>query len=158
MSNQWPTCALRFLTTFLHLSRVINLSLELIDPVVLTQGVTPYLKTLLQHMPNVETLRIIDLGYGYRRMSWSNPSLCSMITSHVKHLTIPIFGPQDMFNTIPFLKDRSSVKFEFDNYQIDTSAMHLLWLQTETGYYTCRMSPSSLSLWIDQRIKYRRKS
>lgn len=102
-------------------------------------------------MPNLRSIHISGrhLYYHYETSDYLR-EFCSSLTDQVKHLSLLINNPSDMFRLRESIRHRSSVKFHFVNYDASSADMQIEWLNAETGYYTCRLGQSSLCLWLDK--------
>ena len=110
--GEWPKNSLRFLSTILDLSHIIKLSLSVNFIPEYMLNIISNLNILLNQASNLRSLLLFDYWTPDNCMTRMK-TICSMITSNIKHLQIRVKDFDDIKYILERLEHLTSVTFEY---------------------------------------------
>ncbi|UJR26088.1 hypothetical protein I4U23_007434 [Adineta vaga] len=113
--GDWPKGSLRFLSTILDLSRIQKLSLSINFLSEHTTYMVSNIILLFKQASNLRSLLLYDFWAPDNFMTRME-TICSMISSNIKHLQIRVKNLDDIKYILEQLKDLTSVTFEYAQF------------------------------------------
>ncbi|CAF0718629.1 unnamed protein product [Adineta steineri] len=145
LNHNWPTYSLRVLSSLINLSYLTKISIETGEASDYDPNLMINICSLLKLTPNVHSLKMT------RGMSTRDRDIktFSLISDHIRHLTVSVSTVTQMSKAIQKVGYRSSIKLYMDTFG-DSSKIAIQQFQHENEYYSYRLKRGSLSIWLDK--------
>jgi len=141
--NEWPIGSIEYLSTFIDLSCIVELSISIdFDP----ESVSNTLDNLIYLFKQTYNLHSLTIDSS----SANAENIGLIIPDYVKHLQVSVKNIDDMKRIIEQLKHLSSITFELFNRLKFLSTEFLPWLMENRNKSTCRIDDMFVSIWFDK--------
>ena len=147
LDGEWPVDGIHFISLLVNLLNLQTLSFQSDFDQSTVSNTIDNLMKLLHRASNVASLILLPLdtnGHYHVRMA----TLCSIVSIHVKHLTVKIQKLDDMKTVVERLKHLSSVSFNYPSDRKINSNEMIDWLVNNGRDLTHLEKEYSLHFWF----------
>ncbi|CAF4263885.1 unnamed protein product [Rotaria magnacalcarata] len=139
--ENWPDGSLGLLSSFIDLSTITDLTLDVNIVENDSSNITTGITALLQQASHIKSLVILS-------HTLSLHTICSIISHHIKHLQIPVTSIKDMKLILNQFDHLFSVSFTFRCKSIVSITEITELLVTKGIDFTYHLTQFSLNLWL----------
>lgn len=147
VDGEWPVDSLYFISILVNLSSLQTLSFQSDFDQSTVSNIVDNLVTLVHRASNIRSLILLPLGTN-GQYNTTMATLCSIVSFHVKHLTLKIQRLDDMKIVLGILQHLSSVSFNLPSDRKINSNEMIDWLINNGRDVTHLEHEYSLHFWF----------